>query len=74
MLRTFVLPVNADDPPARAVVEQLSAVNAAHKLLRIIGVRIVFDCQTVNDPASMSCSLILVRSSRPPDGQRITAC
>jgi hypothetical protein len=74
MLRAFVLPINAHDPPTRAVVEQLNAVNAAHKRLRIIGVRIVFDWQTVNDPASMSCSLILVRSSRPPDGQRIAAC
>jgi hypothetical protein len=56
MLGAFVLPVNAHDPPASTVVEQLNAVNAARKRLRIIGVRIAFDCQTVNDPVSMSCT------------------
>ena len=38
MLRAFVLPVNAHDPPASTVVEQLNTVNAAHKRLPIIGV------------------------------------
>jgi len=38
MLRAFVLPIYAHDPPASAVVEQLNAVNSAHKRLRIIGV------------------------------------
>jgi hypothetical protein len=68
MLGVFGLAINAHDPPARAVVEQLNAVNAAHKRLPIIGVRIVLDCQTVNDPASMSCSLVsLGRLARPMD-------
>jgi len=38
MLGALVLPVNAHDPPASTVVEQLNAVNAAHKRLPIIGV------------------------------------
>jgi hypothetical protein len=36
MLRTFVLPVNAHDPPTRAIVEELNAVNATHKWFRIV--------------------------------------
>src|SRR6266480_1453372 len=36
MLRTFVLPVNRQNPPALPVVEELKAVNAAHERRGII--------------------------------------
>jgi hypothetical protein len=34
----FVLPINADDPPPRAIMEQLDAVNASHEWLGIVGI------------------------------------
>src|SRR6266487_3638588 len=38
MRRTFVLPIDVYDPPTSAIVEQLNAVNAAHKRCGIIGI------------------------------------
>src|SRR5262249_35698846 len=36
MLRALVLPVNADDPPTSAVVEQLDAVDSTRERFRIV--------------------------------------
>jgi len=38
MLGAFLLPVDAHDPPAIAVVKQLYAIDSAHERLRIISV------------------------------------
>src|SRR2546430_17495420 len=34
----FVLPINADDPPPRAIIEQLEAVDPAHERIGILGI------------------------------------
>ncbi len=36
MLRTFVLPIDGDDPPATAAVEQLDAIDPPHERFGII--------------------------------------
>ena len=67
MLRTFLLPVNAHDPPTGAVVEQLNAVYPTHKRLGIIRIVTRFvSAPHVSNPAKLFGSprgLLFVKSS-----------
>ena len=38
MLETLVLPINGDDPPPLAIIEQLDAVDPAHERFGIVEV------------------------------------